>query len=187
MQLLRSTVLCLCALCPAATWAERAELSVSISDGDPFDRIFIQNSGECTLVQGALELDFTTSQGRVLIDTEYGGPGTKDPMPVAVEHGPLQVRNVVDGDRQIVIEINGLLPFQSGIVTLDVDNEATGWFAGRVSILGQHLSGTTARFTAQGQDASGIFGDTGEVVITLPAVACSRENEDLPELTVPIS
>lgn len=156
-------------------------------DGDPFDRIFIRNSGECTLVQGVLGLDFTTSQGGVLIDTEYGGLGTKDPMPVAVEHGPLRVRTVLDGDRQIVIEIDGLLPDQSGVVTLDVDNEATGWFSGRVSILGEHLDGATARFVTQGQDATGTFGETGEVVIALPNAACAQKDEDVPLTVVPIS
>ena len=174
---------------PSLCSAETPQLSVMMWDGDPHDRIFIRNTDDCALVRGVLVLDFTTSRGRVLIDTQYGGLGTKDPMPVAVEHGPLTVLPVADGDRRIFIEIHGLLPAQSGTVTLDVDNEATGWFAGRVSILGEHLEGATARFRAQsaglGDDAFGTFTSAGAVAIALPNNACTPE--DVPLTIVPIS
>lgn len=174
---------------PNLCCAQTAELSVTLRDGDPHDRIYIHNTGECALVRGVLGIDFAPSQGRVLIDTQYGGLGTKDPMPVNVEHGPLHVQPVLDGDRQITIQIDGLQPAQSGTVTLDVDNEATGWFAGRVIILGDHVEGATARFAGGGQDVLGTFTNDGAVVLTLANGACAQRDvpTDLPVTTVPIS
>ncbi|WP_375282075.1 hypothetical protein [Pseudooctadecabacter sp.] len=169
---------------PATTMAQTAEVSVMIRDGDPHDRIYIRNTGRCPLGYGVLGLDFTTSAGHILIDTAYGGAGTKDPMPVEVESGPLSVHPVLDGDRQIVMDIEGLAQGQSGVVTLDVDNEASGWFASRVSILNDHLEGTEARFASMSQDARGVFDATGTVIIGLPQDMCAPL-EDAPS-TVPM-
>ena len=171
-------------LAPAMTLAQDAELTVLIRDGDPHDRIYIRNTGRCQLASGVLGLDFTTSAGGILIDTAYGGAGTKDPMPVEVESGPVSVHPVLDGDRQIVIDIENLAPGHSGVVTLDVDNEASGWFASRVSILNDHLEGTGARFASMSQDAQGVFDASGAVVIGLPQDMCAQP-EDVPS-TVPV-
>jgi len=170
---------------PAVVAAGGAELSISIRDGDPHDRIFVSNTGACTLARGVLGIDFTMSSGGVLIDTQYGGAGTKDPMPVEVEYGPLHVHAVADGDRQIVIEVDVLLPGQSGTVTLDVDNEASPWFAQRVSILADHLEGSTARFAAAGHDATAVFDASGSVVVPLPDDTCMIVEP--PVTSVPIS
>ena len=69
----------------------QADLSLRMEDGDPHDRFWIRNTDSCGSVNGILDIDFTPSKGGVLLDTEYGGLGTKDPMPVEVELGPIRL------------------------------------------------------------------------------------------------
>lgn len=144
---MRQIALCLAmTTSPAAALSQNANVSVMIRDGDPRHRNYIRNTGRCALAYDVLGLDFATSAGHILIDTAYGGAGTKDPMPVEVESGPLSVHPVLDGERKIVVDIEGLAPGQSDVVALNVDNEASGWFASRVRILNDHFEGTGARF-----------------------------------------
>lgn len=164
--------------------AQDNHIGVFLFDGNPYDRIFIRNIGDCDTITGTLTLDFTTSAGQVVIDTQYGGVGTQDPMPVEVENGPLSIAPVSDGDRVLQIGIDGLLAGQSGTITLDFDNEAAGWRAARVSIIGDHVAGAAARFDIAGTSARAVFDRTGAARIDLPDDACALPQQ--PFATVPM-
>lgn len=160
-------------------------LEVSLTDGDPYDRIYISNTGACDIVAGALTLDFAGSDGKIVIDTAYGGVGTKDPMPVEVETGNIAVAPVADGDTEISVLIHSLGPGGTAIVTLDFDNNASFWFMRRVAILADDVVGTVARFEAPGVSHAANFANGGSVQLDLPEAACSApENEPT---TAPIS
>jgi len=156
-----------------------------MADGDPHDRIWLRNLGSCEIVAGALVLDFRNSKGKIVIDTAYGGIGTKDPMPVEVETGNITVRPVADGDREIVVLIGSIAPNGTAVVTLDFDNDASGWFTQRVSILDADVAGTFARFETPNELTSGVFETQAKLDLPIPEDACKKER-NAPS-TVPVS
>jgi len=160
-------------------------LQISMADGDPHDRIWLKNVGKCEIVAGALTLDFRASAGDIVIDTAYGGIGTKDPMPVEVERGNITVQPVADGDPEIVILIGGIAPDGTAVVTLDFDNNLSGWFSRRVSILGDDVVGTLARFETPEAETSGVFEAGARLELGLPEDACSKGVDE--PVTVPLS
>lgn len=85
MRLLSVTFLLVCMVWGAPVKSDDTILSLQISteDGNPWDKITIQNTG-CTPLSGVMVFDFTHSAGGIILDTERGGPGTQDPMPVQV-------------------------------------------------------------------------------------------------------
>lgn len=175
----------LAAITPALAVAQAAQLSVSIGDGNPWDQVVLHNTGNCKASTGTLSIDFSGAKGRFLIDTAYGGPGTKDPMPVKVLSGLITVAPVADGARTLTIRIGAIPAGERAVVGLDLDNEQGFWNWQRVEIDSQGLAGTTldyrsGTFTAQAQ-----FSDSGVARLDLPDTACKP---DLPEdLTVPTS
>jgi hypothetical protein len=167
-------------------WAQDPRLSMAITDGNPHDRIYLLNKGRCDIVSGTLTIDFKGSDGNILIDTQYGGKGTKDPMPVEIEKGLIAVDPVPDGAQKITIHLIALPPNGRAIVTLDVDNDQSGWFSRRVSILSEDLNGTTARYTRSKHISKATFGKTGTANLALPKSACDKEGAEDQNLT-PIS
>lgn len=159
-----------------AAWADTPKLGIVIADGDPHDRIHLLNQSDCNIVSGTITIDFTASDGKIIIDTQYGGIGTKDPMPVEIEKGMIAVEPVSDGARAITIHAIGLPPNDSAIVTLDVDNNQSGWFSRRVSILAQDLNGTVARYSRTRFETETKFNKTGTATLDLPAEACQKDD-----------
>ena len=160
-------------------------LEISMADGDPHDRIWLRNHVDCEIIAGALVLDFRGSEGQIVIDTAYGGVGTKDPMPVEVEVGNISVVPVADGDQEITILMGGIAPGGEAVVTLDFDNGGNNWFSQRVSILSKNVVGTVARFeTPQGQ-MSARFESGARLELGLPDGAC-EDQQDEPVVT-PVS
>ena len=120
----------------------RADIVVTFRDGNPHDRLRIANTG-CAAVSGTMTVDFTTSATGILLDTVRGGPGTKDPMPVEVERGPLAVGPVADGARTLTVEVDALQPGATGVITMDVDNTSGWWPEQRIDVFGEDIAGTT--------------------------------------------
>jgi hypothetical protein len=136
----------------APALGETAELRVFVMDEDEHDWITLSHAGGCGIVSGQLRVDFGPSAGGVVIDTAYGGGGTRDPSPVAVLSGPVVAVPVTDGARHIDLLVTGLGPGGQAVVTLDIDNER-GWFENaRVMATPDDIMGSVATFTP-GDDA----------------------------------
>jgi len=156
-------------------WAERpssveaVELHVMVLDEDDQDWITLSNTGHCASVTGRLRIDFNGSNGSVVIDTAYGGGGTRDPAPVQVLSGPAVLLPVADGARAIDMVITDLPPQGQVIVTLDIDNER-GWFEEtRVMATPQHIAGSVAEFTPRDPGSvpvRGVFSDGRRAVLS---------------------
>jgi hypothetical protein len=121
-------------------------LQISMEDGNPWDKITIQNTG-CTPLSGVLVFDFTHSAGGIILDTERGGPGTQDPMPVQVYSGPVKLASPVDGATRLTLSIDRLRPGDIAIVRLDFDSTRSWWHRDRVVAMGADLGGTHLRLT----------------------------------------
>ena len=173
----------LCALAPVA----RADLMVMIRDGDPLDRVLLRNTGACALT-GVVEVDFSGSKGQVVIDTAYGGLGSRDPMQVEVEHGPVKPAPVADGTQRVVIALGGLAAQDVGAITFDMDNQTGWWEERRVVVTPSQLRGTEVILRLKGKAARAVFRTDGKV--TLPVEApqdCDAQVPDAaPFATVPM-
>ncbi|MEM7296478.1 MAG: hypothetical protein AAF330_07645 [Pseudomonadota bacterium] len=156
-------------------------------DGNPHDRFFIRHSG-CAVLVGELEIDLHSSRGEVLIDTVRGGPGTKDPMPVDVERGPVLVDPVEDGAKILRVSILGLEPGKLAAITLDLDAETHWWPAPRVAVEGDEIAQSEARLALLAQGYAGVFDTTGGVRFSVPSLSdCAETNEEEEPALVPIS
>lgn len=163
----------------------QADIVLRMEDGNPHDRLWIRNTDQCGAITGVLQIDFEPSAGRVLLDTEYGGLGTKDPMPVEVELGNIRLAPVTDGDRHLTVFLEGLGAGDTAVVTMDFDNEASFWSSPRVEVFGGHIEGTIARFTDTDVTPQAIFDNRAIARISLAEQPCPKEEP--PALTVPLS
>lgn len=155
---------------PAA--AQEAMLEVHVQDADVVDWIVIRHAGGCDSVSGRLRIDFGPSDGRVVIDTEFGGGGTLYPRDVEVLNGPVAPLPVEDGARRLDIDVFGLETGAQAVVTLDIDNERNGPEAGQIVATGADIAGAVAAFTAQGaaEPVQALFDQDGSAYLTVPCV-----------------
>lgn len=152
--------------------AAQADIVLSIANGDPYDRLRIWNLAVGSELRGRLHIDFATSEGRVLLDTEYGGLGTKDPMPVEVELGNIRMAPVVEGDRHLTIFLEGVAAGATAVITMDFDNEASFWSGSRVAVIGGHIACTVARFEGGEAGTEATFDPCAVARLSLPARTC---------------
>ena len=159
-----------------------AELFVVVADGDEADQIYVLNRGPCALVTGRLTIDFAKADYDIVIDTEYGGRGVQDPLPVLVAFGPLKVAPVADGDTSMVIDIGGLPPGQPAAVYFDMDEERSWFFEDRVWVSEAELEGAEVFFQTKDFGERRRLDGTGAVTFDLPPEVCVEEvPEDEPE------
>jgi hypothetical protein len=164
-----------------------ADVNIWIYDGDPYDRIRIQNTA-CQPLVGTLRIDLSSSSGGVIIDTVRGGPGTKDPMPVEIEQGAIKVEPVEDGAQDITVLIGHLAENETGIVTLDFD-DTRGWWPGpRIEVFGDEIAGTVATLKVLGGVSQGVFDTTGFSRLSDPVpVDCTQPVDTPPDNPLPMS
>lgn len=162
-----------------------SDVILAIGDGNPWDRLKIHNL-TCAPLWGELNVDMVPSIGKVHLDTEYGGPGTKDPMPVEIEHGPLILHPVTDGDQHLTVNIGGLNPNGWATVRFDLDNTSSWLAAPRVEVHGEHIQGAIASLKLKGRTTSAVFNENGQARLNID-VDCTQPNKEPEPLTVPIS
>ena len=162
MKRLISLATSVCLASPAV-----GQIEVQFQDGNPWDTFAITNTG-CAIIQAKLDIDLSTSLAGVLIDTEYGGPGTKDPMPAELARGKATLSPVTDGDQHIHLAIRKLdsgTPIQ---VRLDVDDTAGSRYAPKVEVYGDEITGATVTLDYAGQKTHGTFNAAGRATVALP-------------------
>lgn len=153
-------------------------LQVLILDEDEIDYITVRHAQGCGPVSGVLSIDFTASQGGVLIDTRDGGPGDRYAEPVQVTEGPGVIFPVRDGARNLDVALSDLQPGQHVRITLDMDKETGLLEEQRIVARPADLIGTLIGFTAQGQPPQAVpLGPTGLAHISLPAGECGTPGE----------
>lgn len=128
-------------------------IDVSFQDGNPFDQFIVYNKG-CPIGAAVITLDFTSSAGRIVIDTAYGGDGARDPMDVTLAEGDGALRAVADGDRMLRIDLNTLPHLGAVRVTMDVDDSISLFEDARVFADGSEIAGTTVFIAIDGQITS---------------------------------
>lgn len=152
--------------------ADAPRLRVSMADGDPLDRIYILNLGSCGAPAGLMTLDMSNSAGGLVIDTQYGGLGSRDPSPITVEMGPIALEPVADGDTGLAIRMGGLGPGELAVISFDGDTRRSFWEERRVVFEASDLVGTRIAFRTRAGTYSTEFGPGGQAFVDLPPETC---------------
>lgn len=163
---MRVTALLLCLARPA--FGEG--LDVRFQDGAPFDRLTVFNQG-CPLSAATITLDFTSSNGRIVIDTHYGGLGSRDPSDVILQEGNATVRPVADGDRILRIDTESIPALSAITVSMDVDDTISSFEDARVYADGSEIAGATIQIEINGETAIATLDATGSATLAIPPAA----------------
>lgn len=147
-------------------------LEIHVQDADMTDWIVIRHAGGCAPLSGDLRIDFRTSAGDVVIDTEYGGGGVLHPRPVEVLQGPADVGDVRDGARQLDIALWEFSDGVQAVLTLDMDSlrNAAGPGQGSVVATGADIAGAVASFSGGSAPVEAVFDDLGSAYLTVPCL-----------------
>lgn len=169
---MRRIALTICILASMIPRPALAAVEVTFQDGDPWDTFVITSSG-CAIIRAELTLDLATSVGAVVIDTEYGGLGTKDPMPAELASGRATLAAVPDGATTLTVAISKLSEDSPIVLQFDADDTISFFRADKIVVTPDEIEGATARLTYDGQTTQGTFGPDGTVFVPLPtAVKC---------------
>ena len=129
---------------PAWACGERIEVAFFENDGDIFE-ITNKSRGPMTLAQ--LTIRLTGSRGRLIFDTEFGGPGASMAQPfepLAGEVGLKAACTVGDGDEVMQLEFSGFSPGRRFEFIIDVDDRMEGSEFGRSVVSGEEIQGAGA-------------------------------------------
>lgn len=148
------------------------ELLVWFQDGNPADRILVHNTG-CPISGAKLTIDFRSSSGKVLIDTTYGGPGSRDPLDVQVARGDIRIIPPQDGAQILEIMIDDMQRGAIAEVTMDVDDQISATENMRVGVSGSEVAGTTVRLQLHQSTGDATLNETGRTAIAVPDEDCS--------------
>ncbi len=137
-----------------------AAVEVTFRDGNPWD-VFLITSTDCPISEAELRIDLTTSVAGVLIDTEYGGAGTQDPLPAELASGDAILRPVSDGDQLLTVQITRLDVDTPIRLQMDVDDTAGTQYAPRVQVALHEMTGATVTLSYAGSTTSAPFDPNG--------------------------
>ena len=187
MRAMSFLVLAACATLSAAAPAHTAgnscgpHLTVTFEEAAPKDRFVILNDGAPGWAITDVRIVLVGSRGRLLFDTEAGGPGLNvyQPFELATPGADVRVAEVEDGSEALSLSFNPGRALQSGArvaFTIDVDDRVQLADMGPTMISGNEIEG--ARVIANAASAGGqsttleaMFDRTGTA--QSPALACS--------------
>ncbi len=146
---------------------------VRFTDGNPHDRFQFSLIG-CPIYDAELEIDLRNSASQVLIDTEYGGTGTQDPMPVEVEDGELTLLPSADGSQILKAQLAAIKEGETATITLDADDALSRSHNDRVEVDGPEISGALFVVSVEAGTVVGTFEDDGvaRVILSEDLVEC---------------
>lgn len=146
--------------------ADAQDVTVTYRDGAA-DRFMIE-SQSCPLAQTQFVIDLRTSVAGVLIDTAYGGLGSRDPLPALVVAGDATLAPVNDGDQILTLMVHQLAPQDRVVVTLDTDDSISDTEGQRVHVSGSEIAGSTVRMVVGGIGTEAAFDAQGDAHLDNP-------------------
>ncbi len=149
-----------------------ADITVTFGDGNPWDSFTI-TTDTCAISGATMTIDLTTSVAGVLIDTEYGGRGTQDPMPAELHEGLATLLPVTDGDQQLILLIATLDRDNPIVLKMDVDDTERGRFGPEIHVAQNEVAGATAVLQVADDQTVGTFANDGVAKVPLPAAVAN--------------
>jgi len=148
----------------------QADITVRFQDGNPKDLFTIVNTG-CELAGAVMVIDLRGSRSGAVIDTEYGGVGTKDPLDVNVEAGDIRLPEIADGEQVLHIFIDLLPDGGEAVVSLDLDDTIDVRAEPRVEVWGSDIAGAEVSISLEGVTTSATMDETARAKVPTPPTA----------------
>lgn len=145
-------------------------LTVRFVEGAPTDRFEIVNATGCETGALQVQIDLTNSAGALIFDTTGTGAGVSVFQPFRVTEGPLALASgtVRDGDRVLVVALDGLAAGQKAAFTIDVDDTLVG--SDQTRVMGGELAGAKVAVNLGGEAAEAVF--TATNLAEVPFAGC---------------
>lgn len=142
-----------------------ADLNIRFVESAPKDWFAITNAGECPLTDLVVELDLSTTTGKLIFDTTASGAGVEVFQPFEVREGNIALHSsaaVEDGETLLAVIVSELLPQQTASFTIDVDDTLKDSALGMIRVTGAEIEGGRATVSwADVSPLSGKFDDKG--------------------------
>lgn len=149
----------------------QADIRVNFYEGAPHDRIQIVNTGACAISDSSVAIDFSQSQGELIFDVTAIGQGVEVYQPFEIVQGEdalARVPTVLDGQKQVELEIVSLSSNEAIVFTIDVDDTIG---QREITVTGSEFTGTTAAYKRGDTRVMATFASGPEVII--PIQNCS--------------
>ena len=155
---------------PVAACGERVEVRFFESDGDIFE---ITNKSRGPMNLASLTIRLAGSRGRLIFDTEFGGPGASMAQPFepfAGEVGLEAATPVDDGGEVMRLKFSGFEPGRRFEFMIDVDDRVESAEFGRAVASGDEIEGAGAEAVLMRADGGtsrirGRFGSDGRALL----------------------
>lgn len=160
---MRRALLAAMSLCLASP--ALADVTVRFYEGAPKDRFVFMFNGACETGPAVLSLDLSGSPAGLVFDVTSAGAGVEVFQPFELVAGAERVTavpQVVDGDNQLSLEVDGMVPGDQIAFTIDLDDTIG---AREITVSGSEIAGAVAQLTIDGQTLSGQFDETATAVI----------------------
>lgn len=151
--------------------AAQADLRVNFYEGAPKDRIQILNTDACAISGSSVSIDLSQSQGGLIFDVTASGQGVEVYQPFEIVQGEnalAQIPIILDGQKQVELEIEILAPNEAIVFTIDVDDTIG---QREITVTGSEFVGATAAYTSGDTPVLATFLSGPEVII--PIQSCS--------------
>ncbi|MEO0442975.1 MAG: aggregation factor core [Pseudomonadota bacterium] len=142
-----------------------ASIDIKFTESAPKDRFSITNQGKCTFNQIAVSIDLSSSSGKLFFDTSAQGDGVDVFQPFEASQGEYALvsqrggETVIDGDNQLTLLIETLVPGDRLEFTIDVDDRLPNSALGQTQISSAEIEGAVAKVTMENAKVLSAFFD----------------------------
>jgi len=170
IRTITARLLCVFSLCTASV--AHADLEFKFIEGAPKDRFVISNASECTIKKLLIDIDLSTSAGKLIFDTTADGAGVEVYQPFASDSSAIVLVSssaVKDGDTLVSLRVEAIEPNESASFTIDVDDTMTESELGNIRVADSEIEGgsVSIRFDPR-ETFTAYFNDSSKAVIATP-------------------
>lgn len=144
-----------------------ADLQVRFDEGAPKDRFTISNLDGCSLGATAITIDLRGSLYGLIFDVTGRGAGVEVFQPFELSQGGEYLKaypEVLDGDNQLTLNLNGLSAGASLSFTIDVDDTANNR---EITVSGAEIMGAGVVVRTQVSSSTASFNEDAMATVVM--------------------
>ena len=144
-----------------------ADLQVRFDEGAPKDRFTITNTDGCSLGSAAITIDLRGSPFGLIFDVTDRGAGVEVFQPFELSQGGEYLNaypEVLDGDNQITLDLNGLAAGASISFTIDVDDTVNNR---EITVSGTEILGAGVVVQTQVGSSTASFNENAIAIVVM--------------------
>lgn len=152
--------------------SSQPKIEVRFIESAPKDRFLVTNKSECEIESLTVNIDLSSSAGKLIFDTTQTGAGVEVFQPFEIERGELELissSDVKDGDSEISVRIQNMQPGGSASFTIDVDDTLRDSELGKIRVAGSEIKGGSVRAkTNQSELSMATFSSQSTATLSFP-------------------